>query len=84
MGGSISPPPKPSYWRKTNPILINLNANLIQFLSNLSKTVPSQKTADIILQMLTLLAFLKQVKLKKLRKIVEIKEVKIQIFGQTS
>ena len=37
--------PHPSYWKKTNPILIYL----MQFLSNLSKIFLSQKAADIIL-----------------------------------
>ena len=44
--------------------------NLIQFLSNLSKIVPSQKTADIILQMLTSLAFVAS-QGKKIQKIDE-------------
>ena len=38
--------------------LVQYQYNLIQFLSNLSKTIPHQKTTDIILQMLTSLAFL--------------------------
>ena len=50
-GGGVSMTPKLSYWNKVNPILI-------QFLSNLSKIILSQKTADIILSMLTSLVFL--------------------------
>ena len=55
--------------RRTNPILIY---NLIQFLSNLSKIIPGQKPADIILQIQTLA---KVKKSGKLTKIVQIEEV---------
>ena len=52
-----------------------------QFLGNLSKIIPSQKTADISLQMLTLVVFLLQGKeMQKLTKIVQIEEVKVHIF----
>ena len=61
----------------------------MQFLNNLSKTIRSQKTADIILIDADIIIFLQQVKVKKkkskkLTKIVKIEEVKIQIFGETS
>ena len=66
----------------------------MQFLSNLSKIILSQKTADIILSMLTLLVFFKTLtppppspphppKEKKMTKIVKIEEVKIHIFVET-
>ena len=53
----------------------------MQFLSSPSKIFPSQKTADIILLMLTSLDFVvgKEKKSKKLRKRVKIAEVKIHI-----
>ena len=44
--------------------LVQYYLNLIQLLSNLSKIIPSQNTADIILQMLMTLVFLQQVKEK--------------------
>ena len=61
----------------------------MQFLNNLSKTIRSQKTADIILiDAGIIIISLQQVKVKKkskkLTKIVKIEEVKIQIFGETS
>ena len=61
----------------------------MQFLNILSKTIRSQKTADIILIDADIIIFLQQVKVKKkkskkLTKIVKIEEVKIQIFGETS
>ena len=39
--GQYDPYPQPSYWKKSQS---NIN---IQFLSNLFKIIPSQKTADI-------------------------------------
>ena len=61
----------------------------MQFLNNLSKTIRSQKTADIILiDAGIIIISLQQVKVKKkskkLTKIVKIEEVKIKIFGETS
>ena len=61
----------------------------MQFLNNLSKTIRSQKTADIILIGAGIIIIsLQQVKVKKkskkLTKIVKIEEVKIKIFGETS
>ena len=52
-----APPPPPSTFILEEE-LVQYQYNLIQFLSNLSKTIPHQKTTDIILQMLTSLAFL--------------------------
>ena len=52
---SAPPPPPPTFILEE---LVQYQYNLIQFLSNLSKTIPHQKTTDIILQMLTSLAFL--------------------------
>ena len=49
---------------------------LMQFLSNLSKIIPSQKTADITLQILTSLDFLQQVKVKISKKLTEIIKIK--------
>ena len=51
-----APPPPPTFILEEE--LVQYQYNLIQFLSNLSKTIPHQKTTDIILQMLTSLAFL--------------------------
>ena len=56
--------------------LIQYLYNLMQFLSNLSKIIPSQKTADIILQILTSLDFLQQVKVKISKKLTEIIKIK--------
>ena len=53
---SATPPPPPTFILEEE--LVQYQYNLIQFLSNLSKTIPHQKTTDIILQMLTSLAFL--------------------------
>ena len=52
------PPPPPPQTFILEEELVQYQYNLIQFLSNLSKTIPHQKTTDIILQMLTSLAFL--------------------------
>ena len=51
-----APPPPPTFILEEE--LVQYQYNLIQFLSNLSKTIPHQKTTDIILQMLTSLVFL--------------------------
>ena len=53
--------PKLSYWNKVNPILI-------QFLSNLSKIILSQKTADIILINADIISFLVASEGKKIQK----------------
>ena len=53
---SAPPPPPQTFILEEE--LVQYQYNLIQFLSNLSKTIPHQKTTDIILQMLTSLAFL--------------------------
>ena len=53
----------------------------MQFLSNLSKIIPSQKTAEFMLWMLTSLNFLQQVKIKRSEKWTKI--VITQIFGET-
>ena len=55
----------------------------MQFLSNQSKIIPCQKTADIFFWILTSLVLLQQVKVKKskeLTKIFKIEERKIHIF----
>ena len=60
--------------------LIQYKYNFIQFLSNLSEIIPSQKTANNYLMDVDITNFLWQVKVKKptiLTKIVKIKEVKI-------
>ena len=44
----------------------------MQFLNNLSKIIPSQKTADIILQMLTPLVFFVAGKGKKFKKLMNL------------
>ena len=61
---------------------------LLKFLSKLSKIIPTQKTADINLEVLISLGFFvasrgEQIS-KKLKKIFKIEEVKIHIFWETS
>ena len=63
--GWVSMTSQPSHWKK------KYSYNLIQFLSNLSEIIPSQKTADIILSMLRSLVFFVVIKTKKIQKIDE-------------
>ena len=77
--GWVSMTPLPTFILEE---LFQLKYTLTQFLSHLYEVIPSQKTAGIILYMLTSLVFLYQVKVKKsikLMKRVKIKELKIHI-----
>ena len=77
--GWVSMTPLPTFILEE---LFQLKYTLTQFLSHLHEVIPSQKTAGIILYMLTSLVFLYQVKGKKsikLMKRVKIKELKIHI-----
>ena len=57
-------PPIPSTFILEEEVIQYQYYNLIQFLNNISKIIPSQKTVVIILQMLKSLTFLQQVKVR--------------------